>query len=253
MIDKLLRKITSKTHASSNPIITHTEAVKNSTSKSMTVPHPVPVKAASKELQLLLDKCGSGDAAAMASFAAHIKQHHPKADQWVNMWIVRAAIYGDISSQEVVMRRIKEQPTFLRSLPIPWENFIPGKRESWHSGTYPGKILNEVGFLAFQPNGMYLLAGLNEDRFMIIWEEDDYDPPDEDGFGAEEYYNMFCLDEFYQPISGVPVVKSVSTRDIRYVSSCKEKYENMVSMARQAIKARPQFPLWLDFIPSAEK
>lgn len=200
------------------------------------------------ELKYLAAACGKGDATAMLDLSEYLRKTMPEDEGAANMWLLRAAIYGNTAAQERVQDEIKQNPNFLKNSSIPYENFIPGRRANWHSSCYPGYRLNTMGLLAFQPEETYLLAGLNKYRTMLIWQEVGYDPPDEDGFGEETYYNMFYLDEFFQPIPGVPGVDNVSTRDIGYLEVPKKKYEAMTHAMVEAAGGRKQMPLWTGFV-----
>lgn len=202
-----------------------------------------------QELQRLAAACGRGDNTAMRELSKYLRETMPDYKKGADMWLLRAAIYGNSVAQERVLEELKKNPDFLEKSMIPYENFLPGRRESWHSGCYPGHLLNAVGFMAFQPGENYLLAGINESRTMLVWQEDDYDPADEDGFGAETYYNMFYLDEFFQPLTGVPTVYSVSSRDIRCLEEPMRQFEAMTSAMRQQAVKRRRFPLWTEFVP----
>lgn len=198
-------------------------------------------------LRRLAAACGKGDAAAMLELSECLRSTVPEDDGAVNMWLLRAAIYGNTEAQERVLGEIRQTPYFLKKSLIPYENFIPGRRENWHSGGYPGHRLNAAGLLTFQSRENYSLAGINQHRTMLVWQEAGYDPSDEDGFGAETYYNMFYLDEFFQPIPGVPVVENVSTRDIDYLAEPKKRYEAMTHAMAKAAGKRKQVPLWTGF------
>lgn len=199
------------------------------------------------KLQCLAVACGKGNAAAMLELSEYLRSTVSDDDGAVNMWMLRAAIYGNTEAQERVQEEIRQNFYFLKKSLIPYENFIPDKRVNWHSGGYPGHRLNAVGLLAFQQKESYSLAGINKYRTMLVWQEAGYDPPDEDGFGEETYYNMFFLDEFFQPIPGVPVVGNVSTRDIDYLAEPKKRYEAMVQAMVEAAGKREQIPLWTGF------
>lgn len=212
--------------------------------KNIDTPYP----SEGEKLQYLAAACGKGDATAMLELSEYLRKTMPEDEGAANMWLLRAAVYGNTAAQERVQDEIKQNPYFLKNTPIPYEFLIPGRRASWHSGSYPGYRLNAMGLLAFQPEGTYLLAGLNKYRTMLIWQEVGYDPPDEDGFGEETYYNMFYLDEFFQPIPGVPAVDNVSTRDIGYLEGPKKRYEAMTHAMVEAAGRRKQMPLWTGFV-----
>lgn len=206
---------------------------------------PNPSEGAS--LRYMVAACGKGNAAAMLELSKYLHKTVPEDEDAANMWLLRAAIYGNSEAQERVRDEIKQNPHFLNNSLIPYENFIPGRRANWHSGCYPGYRLIAAGLWEFQSNKSYLLAGINNYRTMLIWQEAGYDPPDEDGFGEETYYNMFYLDEFFQPIPGVPAVDNVSTRDINYLEEPKKRYEAMTNAMVEAAGRREQIPLWTGF------
>lgn len=210
--------------------------------------YPTLVIADAMELQRLADACGQGQAEAMLLLARYIIEKHPKAKEAARMWLLRAAIYGNSDAQRYVMKEVAQDRNFLDHCMLRWGMFLPGRRSNYHEGSYPGAVLNTIGLLAFQPEGSYMLSGINKDRIMVIWEDVDFDPADEDGFGAEEYYDMFCLDEFFQPLPGVPVVRHVTSSDVQYVDICRQKYQTMLSMAALAVKDRNMIPLWSGFV-----
>lgn len=204
----------------------------------------IPNAAVDAKLRDLAKSCGKGDAAAMMALSEYLHTKIPEEARAINMWLLRAAVYGNVEAQERVREAIKQNNRFLETSLIPYGHFIPDRRANWHIGSFPGQYLNAVGLLAFQPKESYLIAGIDSHRAMLIWREADYEPADEDGFGAETYYDMFYLDEFFQPIPGVPVVKSVSTRDIKNLSGPKEEYEAMVHAMVEATGKGKQVPIW---------
>lgn len=198
---------------------------------------------AKAKLQELAPKCALGDADAMLELSAFYRSL--EAGGVSDLWLLRAAMYGQAQAQGMVESKMRDNPRFLKNLPIPYENFLPGKRAHWYTGTYFGQILNAMGFKAFEPNGKYLLAGIDRDRVMIVEKLVDYDPPDEDGFGAEEYYDYFCLDEFFKPLPDVPTVRNLSSQGCRH----SQEYDAMIDAMKEAARRREQVPLWTAFVP----
>lgn len=196
------------------------------------------------KLLKLAASCGKGDAAAMLELSEYLCGTVPEDAAAANMWLLRAAVYGNVQAQERVQKEMKQNPYFLKKSLIPYENFIPGRRDTWHCGAYLGRQLNKAGLLVFRPEESYLLAGINKHRTMLVWREAGYDPADEDGFGEEIYYDMFYLDEFFQPIHRVPMVENVSTRDIAYLKEPKKRFEDMTYAMAKATEKRKQIPLW---------
>ncbi len=110
-----------------------------------------------------------------------------------------------------------------------------------------------LGLLTFQPEESYLLAGISDQRTLLVYQEVDYDSPDEDGFGAETYYHMFFLDEFFQPLPGVPIVRRVSSRDVTYSDNCKKQYDALVEAMQDAADKRTKLPLRTEFISEPKR
>lgn len=213
---------------------------------------PPPVQAASPALQQLADACAQGDAQAMLALSEYLTDPAKSPivtpaylQKGADMWLLRAAIYGSAQAQDRLRQELDRRPGLLRNSLLRWEFFIPERMHYWHEGCYPGRLLNAMGLLAFQPQESYLLAGLDGSRAFLVWQEAGYEAPDEDGFGAENYYDMFYLDEFFQPFPGVPVVTDVTTRDIRQLAS-KARFDAMTDAMRAAAGQREKRPLWTD-------
>ena len=207
-----------------------------------------PYKPVDTDLRYLAGVCARGDADAMLELSEYFRQKKPN-DKAAVMWLLRAAVYGNTVAQERVCDEIKQNRYFLEESLIPYENFIPGKHPNRHSGYYSGDELNAAGLLIFQQNEYYMIAGLDKNRAILIWKKTGYDSADEDGFGAETYYDMFYVDEFFQPISGVPRVYNVSILDIRQLAGPKEEYYDMKHAMVEAMSSRKQIPLWTEFVP----
>ncbi|MCD7824112.1 MAG: hypothetical protein LUG86_08900 [Oscillospiraceae bacterium] len=159
------------------------------------------------ELEILAERCGAGDADAMLELSELLRKSATSAKHDIyrlgaNMWLLRAAIYGNKQAQERVMEIFSEGRwqgvDFLEDMTFPYENFIPGKRDNWRTGKYSGRDLNEIGLFAFEPGELYNIAGLSKGRYIEIGRYLGFDGPDEDGFGYEEYYRYSYLDQYFQ-------------------------------------------------------
>lgn len=140
----------------------------------------------------LLERCRSGDSQAMLEMSKCCDT------EFANMWLVRAVLYGNEEARELL--RCNPQRASNTFLPI--ENFIPGKRTSWFNGKYHAVSLSEIGFDNLPSmDETYMLAGLSRERVIVLGMETGYEPPDEDGFGAETYYSYYVYDEFFHRIS----------------------------------------------------
>lgn len=62
---------------------------------------------------------------------------------------------------------------------------------------------------------------------MLVGRYADYEPCDEDGFGYEEYYDWYYVNEFFEPIPDGIVLKCDSMREI----DKEKKYPQMCDQA----------------------
>ena len=141
---------------------------------------------------MLLERCRKGDNKAMLELSKI------SDNGFSNMWLVRAVIYGNEEAREI----LRKNPNRVSNTIFLFENFVPGGREMWFHGHYDGATLREVGFDDLPDlNGSYIVAGLSDERVMVIGIETGYDDPDEDGFGGEIYYDYYVYDEFFHRIT----------------------------------------------------
>ena len=78
-----------------------------------------------------------------------------------------------------------------------------------------GELLNALGFPFFEPGREYSLSGVDQDGVVEVssWESDE--GPDEDGFGREEFYDWWYLNEYLVLPKGVGYIHSYSNLDKR--------------------------------------
>jgi len=144
------------------------------------------------EKSILLERCRKGDNKAMLELSKI------SDNELSNMWLVRAVIYGNEEAREI----LQKNPERAADTIISFKNFVPRERKLWFHGSYDGATLREVGFDELPVlNGSYIVAGLSDERVMVIGIKTGYDDPDEDGFGAEIYYDHHVYHEFFHRIS----------------------------------------------------
>ncbi len=109
------------------------------------------------------------------------------------MWLVRAALYGDAEAGE----KLDKCPIYKELAFIPYD-MMSGEKDPrisfWNSGT-----LHDIGFIDV-PEGCTdcrLLYDADKKIFDLFYVSD-YEPPDEDGFGAEYDYDDIYFDEFFR-------------------------------------------------------
>lgn len=102
-------------------------------------------------------------------------------------------------------------------------------------GNHTGKELWNRGYTFLPADRDYHIELPGEDGIVIVSSWEDEDGPDEDGFGREEYYNWWMLDEQLKPIPGIKMWHSYSHHDIR----ChQEEWDSLRAKAAQIVRKR---------------
>ena len=98
-----------------------------------------------------------------------------------------------------------------------------------------GTILRALGFLFFELDRDYSIDGMDKNGVVQVdsWCGDD--GPDEDGFGREEYYDWWLLDDTLNPIPGIKRWHSYSRREMR---DREEEWHALREKAGQIVKNR---------------
>lgn len=82
-------------------------------------------------------------------------------------------------------------------------------------GNRSGQWLRERGYSFFKKDRDYHISPPGEDGVVVVSSWCGDDGPDEDGFGREEYYDWWMLDESLEPIPGIRMWHSYSNLDRR--------------------------------------
>ncbi|MFQ9892579.1 MAG: hypothetical protein ACLRWH_05330 [Emergencia sp.] len=85
-------------------------------------------------------------------------------------------------------------------------------RAEYYSYSIPGKMLNDLGFAFFSPGRNYEIKQFEGEDLVTASAFESHEPPDEDGFGAEDNYDWWFLDENMQLIPGVESVNATMWR-----------------------------------------
>ena len=170
----------------------------------------------------LTDKCASGDASAMYELASWFEKwsHEPDASPFyiraANYWRYRAYCKGNQNAAAWFARFFMEHPREqLESVLFETTNHMMSGN---YSDSIPGKILNDLGYSFFNPRRDYEIKQLEGAELVTVRAFESFYPPDEDGFGAEDRYSWWFLDENMQPIPGISCVKG-TVGDTLYSSS----------------------------------
>ena len=155
----------------------------------------------------LAKRCAKGNAGAMLEFAQYFEHmgDQPFFQCTANFWYYRAFLYGDAQAEEWKRNWMKAHP----------RQRIPSVLPANLNWNIAGEQLRALGFLFFEPDREYSLEGVDENGIVLVSSWCDSDGPDEDGFGREEYYDWWYLDDCLYPIPGVRKIGCCSQRDRR--------------------------------------
>ena len=171
----------------------------------------------------LAQACAAGDADAMWAFADYFAGlgDHPFHACAANFWRYRAYQYGCTAALSWLEQWLADHP----------EKAMPSVFDENLDGTYSGERLRAAGFLFFDPERSYSLSGKDADGVVEVnaWCGDD--GPDEDGFGREEYYDWWFLDEHLNPVPGVDMIHSYSRQDKRANEAKFQAYHDWAAAA----------------------
>lgn len=168
------------------------------------------------DFRALAQQCAAGSVEAMEEmsnfFSARAKKDAeiPFYQCAAQFWRMRAYRYGSEIARQYLLEWSEANPNARMSAPALDENL---------DGAAYGEVLNALGFLFFESEREYNLFGIDEHGVVQVsaWESEE--PPDEDGFGREECYDWWYLNEFLSLPKGVGYIHSYSFHDKR----CNEK------------------------------
>ena len=181
----------------------------------------------SRSFTSLAKRCAAGDTDAMMALADHLES---LGDQEffrcaANFWRCRALRYGSSAAaawQEAWILRHPRQR-------------IPCVLPLQPSGGFSGQRLRCAGFLFFRPDREYSLQRPDREGVVEVSSWCDYDPADEDGFGREDYYDWWYLDEHLCELPGVKMLPSYSAQDRRRLP---ERFQAQYDQAVEVLRSR---------------
>jgi len=147
----------------------------------------------------------AGDASAMWKFADWFEAlgEHSFYKDAANFWRYRAGQYGHPQANAWLEQWLSLHP----------KEHLPAILNESLSGPSDGKRLRYGGFLFFDPKREYSIEQADEDGVVLVSSWCGDDGPDESGFGREEYYDWWYLDEYLNPIPGTKYFHSYSRQD----------------------------------------
>lgn len=151
--------------------------------------------------------CICGDADAMWSFGNYLLNlgAHPFYEYAANFWRYRACQKGHSAAQSWLLRLVEEHPG----------KVMASTMDETMSGYFDGNVLNGMGFLFFDPERSYSIGRPDSDGVVEVSSWCGDDGPDADGFGREEYYDWWLLDDTLNPIPGISMWHEYSRLDMR--------------------------------------
>lgn len=163
------------------------------------------------EFARLTAGCANGDADAMYALAEWFGRwaRMPGASSFyiraANYWRYRSYRKGNEKAVKWFQRFFAEHPgEQLESILFESSDH----RAEYYSYSIPGKMLNDLGFAFFSPGRNYEIKQFEGEDLVTASAFESHEPPDEDGFGAEDNYDWWFLDENMQPIPGVESVNA---------------------------------------------
>jgi len=175
----------------------------------------------------LAQRCAGGNVDAMMEFAEYFESLG--ADEFfvraANFWRYRACLYGSPQAMEWKDAWLRERP----------REKIPSVITEKLNGSAMGEKFRALGFLFFEPDREYSLMGKDQNGIVEVSSWCGEEGPDEDGFGREELYDWWYLDEHLNPIPGVKMIHSHSRHDR---SAFQGTFDRQYEAALSGIKGR---------------
>ena len=166
---------------------------------------------AEPEFRRLTARCSGGSAPAMYLLSEWFEKWSRKPgaspfyNRAANYWRYRAYRRGNEQAKEWFTRFFAEHPgETLESILFESSDH----RAGFYNFSVPGNILNDLGYSFFDPGRDYEIKQFEGEELVIAGAFESWDPPDEDGFGAEDNYDWWFLDGNMQPICGVNKVNA---------------------------------------------
>ena len=103
------------------------------------------------------------------------------------------------------------------------------------TGTHRGEWLRERGYDFFKPGREYSVCLPDENGVVEVSSWCGDDGPDEDGYGREEYYDWWLLDESLRPIPGIQMYRGYSRLDMR---NHEKQWEQLKRQAARVLDSR---------------
>lgn len=177
----------------------------------------------------LAARCAQGDSQAMLDlaeeFAARSTARYPFYTYAANFWRYRASLYGNSQAEGWKDQWLAQH----------LQSRIPAAMPSQLHGNYHGRFLRAMGFGFFNPKRSYHLDGMDGNGLVEVSSWCGEDGADADGFGGEDEYDWWLLDEFLQELPGIAVIHGFSRQERR---AFRGRFDDRYDAALQMIRAR---------------
>ena len=100
-----------------------------------------------------------------------------------------------------------------------------------------GKVLKERGFSFFREDKEYQIDKPDKNRIVRVYSKCREVGPDEDGYGAMEYFDWWIMDTNLEPIPGIKVFYGYSAPDL-FGTGMREKWYAQYDLAVEILRER---------------
>lgn len=140
------------------------------------------------------------------------------------MWLVRAALYGDAEAEQ----KLESWTYYKKDAFLPYD-MLSGRDRSYKR-VWASTFLSDVGFIDVPAHHEDCCIRYDKERryFELMYVRD-YEPPDEDGFGAEWEYDSYYFDEYFCRLfvdneSGLPeAIEEMDRKRLQYWANSRRR------------------------------
>lgn len=132
------------------------------------------------------------------AISRYIKEHFHEENtaRAYMMWLVRAALYGDAGAEQ----KLENWTYYKENAFLPYD-MLTGRDRSYKK-IWASSFLSDIGFIDVPAHHEDCSIKYNkEQRYFDLMYVADYEPPDEEGFGAEWEYDNYYFDEYFCRLS----------------------------------------------------
>lgn len=201
--------------------------------RGLTFLHRIRVEAPEKphwksaKFRKLAKHCSAGNADAMWVLGNYFVSlgTQPFYECAANFWRYRAYQKRHAEAEQWFLQWVADHPG----------KTMPSVMPETISGYFSGKTLNALGFLFFDPRRSYSISQADSDDVVEVSSWSSTEDADSDGFGMEECYDWWYLDENLNALPGTGYIHDFSRLDKQNNA---EKFQKLHGAVVAAIKNR---------------